>query len=35
LLLPYSEHNWMTWTYTLVPGMIAIVLCYVTNKMRS
>lgn len=26
LLLPYSEYNWMTWIYTLVPGLIAFVL---------
>jgi len=25
-LLPYSEYNWMTWIYTLVPGLIAFVL---------
>ena len=25
-LHPYSEYNWMTWIYTLVPGLIAFVL---------
>lgn len=26
LLLPYAEHNWLTWLYTLLPGLIALVL---------
>lgn len=26
LLLPYSEHNWITWTYTLVPALMALIL---------
>ena len=28
LLLPFSEHNWMTWTYSLAPGLIALVLLW-------
>ena len=35
LLIPYSEHNWMTWTYTLVPGMIALVLLWLTCRKRG
>ncbi len=33
LLLPYSEHNGLTWTYTLLPCLIAIVLlCFPCRK---
>lgn len=28
LLLPYAKHNWLTWLYTLVPGLIAFVLLW-------
>ena len=28
LLLPYSEHNWITWTYTLVPCLLALILLW-------
>ena len=35
LLLPYSEHDILTWAYTLLPCLLAIVLRYVTNKKRS
>ena len=35
LLLPYSEHNWMTWTYTLVPGLIALVLLWFACRKNS
>ena len=34
LLLPYSEHNWMTWTYTLVPCLIALVLLWLACRMK-
>ncbi len=34
LLLPYSECNWITWTYTLVPGLIALVLLCLTSRER-
>ena len=34
LLLPYSEHNWMTWTYTLVPCLIALVLLWPACRMK-
>ena len=34
-LLPYSEYNWMTWIYTLVPGLIAFVLLCIACWNRS
>lgn len=34
LLLPYSEHNWMTWTYTLVPCLIALVLLWLACRLK-
>ena len=34
LLLPYSEHNWMTWTYTLVPCLIALVLLWLACRKK-
>ena len=34
LLLPYSEHNWMTWTYTLVPCLLALVLLWLACRMK-
>ena len=34
LLLPYSEHNLMTWTYTLVPCLIALVLLWLACRMK-
>lgn len=35
LLLPFSEHNWMTWTYSLAPGLIALVpLWFACRKKR-
>jgi len=35
LLLPYAEHNWLTWLYTLVPGLIAFVLLCPTCRKRG
>ena len=35
LLLPYAEHNWLTWIYTLVPGLIAFVLLCPTCRKRG
>lgn len=35
LLLPYSEHNGLTWIYTLVPGLIALVLLCPTCRKRG
>lgn len=34
-LLPYSEYNWMTWTYTLLPGLIALVLLWFACRKNS
>lgn len=34
LLLPYSEHNWMTWTYTMVPCLIALVLLWLACRLK-
>ena len=34
LQLPYSEHNWMTWTYTLVPSLIALVLLWLACRLK-
>lgn len=35
LLLPYAEHNWLTWLYTLLPGLIAFVLLCPTCRKRG
>ena len=34
LLLPYSEHNWITWTYTLAPALVALVLLRCTCRKK-
>lgn len=35
LLLPYSVHNLLTWTYTVVPGLIALVFLCLTLRKRG
>lgn len=34
LLLPHAEHNGLTWTYTLVPALVALVLLGFTCRKR-